>query len=408
MKTANVQRQYPSRGDTGRRRYTIALASASVFFFWAALYIYMPILSVYAAYQGAAASLVGIILGSYGISQLLLRIPLGVISDRTGRRRLFVLLGFAVAAVSCLMLAWAPSPAWLLVGRTLAGVAASTWVCSTVLYASYFPTEEAVRATSLATFLSGAGQMVALPLGGRLADAVGWTAPFVAGAAIAVLGGLVFLTVGDRRVAPTPGTPLAGLGRVIKRPLLLAVAAVALVGQYIGQATTYGFVPTYATSVLHVSNTALGLVGTLTTLGYTLGALAASWLALRMRPRFVLVLGLALCAISTWAVPLCGSLLALVPVRFFAGVGFGFLYPVAMGMSITGVPAEDRASAMGVFQALYALGMFVGPAASGWLVQGWGLSTMFQVTSLLPLGAALGVLALPALLRGTQSRTEVR
>jgi MFS family permease len=368
----------------------------------------MPILSVYAAYQGAAASLVGVILGSYGVSQLVLRIPLGVISDRTGRRRLFVLLGFAVAAASCLMLAWAPSPVWLLVGRTLAGVAASTWVCSTVLYASYFPAEEAVRATSLATFLSGAGQMVALPLGGRLADAVGWTAPFGAGAAIAVLGGLVFLTVGDRRVAPTSGTPLEGLGRVIKRPLLLAVAGVALVGQYIGQATTYGFVPTYATSVLHVSNTALGLVGTLTTLGYTLGALAASWLACRMRPRFVLVLGLALCAISTWAVPLCGSLLVLVPVRFFAGVGFGFLYPVAMGMSITGVPAEDRASAMGVFQALHALGMFVGPAASGWLVQGWGLSTMFQVTSLLPLAAALGVLALPALFRGARARSEVQ
>ena len=406
LNLARADRPTMAPQQSGRRAYTIVLASAAVFLFWAALYIYMPILSVYAAHQGAAASLVGLILGSYGVSQLILRIPLGVTSDRTGRRRGFVLLGSAVAAVSCLVLAWAPSPVWLLVGRTLAGVAASTWVCSTVLYASYFRPEDAVRATSLATFLSGGGQMTALLVGGRLADAVGWTAPFVAGAGLALLGGLVLLSVGDERVIPKVGRPLEGLGRVSRRPVLLGVAAVALVGQYISQATTYGFVPTYATTVLRASYTALGLVSTLTTLGYTLGALAAGWLARRVRPRLVMVLGLLLSAVSTLAVPSCASLPVLVAVRFLSGVGFGFLYSVAMGLSISGVPAEDRASAMGLFQALYALGMFVGPAVSGWLVQGWGLQTMFQISSLLPLGAAVATLLLPLVLSGARARGE--
>jgi MFS family permease len=58
-----------------------------------------------------------------------------------------------------------------------------------------------------------------------------------------------------------------------------------------------------------------------------------------------------------------------------------------MGLSIQKVAAEDKATAMGVFQAVYALGMFIGPASAGVIAQILGLDGRIF------LSAAVGVLS---------------
>ncbi len=49
---------------------------------------------------------------------------------------------------------------------------------------------------------------------------------------------------------------------------------------------------------------------------------------------------------------------------------------------------EQRASAMGFFQAVYALGMFAGPALSGFVADGLGMSGMFYTVGAVCLIAA--------------------
>ena len=389
MKTAPASLERAGRG----RRLSIVLFSAGIFLFWSGLYVYMPILPVYAQKRGASLALVGLITASYGLSQLILRIPLGLASDRWGRRKPFVLAGLATVAASSLVLAWAPSPAWLLAGRALAGVAASTWVAATVLLASYFPPDQALRASSIVSSMGAAAQMAATASGGWLADVGGWLAPFYAGALIALLGAVAMAGAADRPLARKNASTRQTLQRVAGRPLLLVASAIAAVGQFVSQSTTYGFVPVYAENVLGASRTALGGLTTLTTLPYTLGALGSASIARRLGARRTLVLGLLLAAASTAAVPLARSLPARRVVRLAFGLSYGLIYPVAMGLSITGVPAEERASAMGIFQALYAIGMFAGPALSGFLADRVGLPGMFWALSLLPLGAAFGVAA---------------
>lgn len=378
-----------------RRRLAVVLFGVAVFLFWTALYIYVPTLPVYAQQRGASLGLVGMIVASYGLTQLILRIPLGLASDRWGRRQPFVLAGFAITVVSCLALAWAPSPGWLLLGRSLAGVSASSWVAATVLFASYFDPKETVRASSIVTFVAAGAQLVGMAAGGHLADTAGWLAPFYAGAAIAALGALLMAAVADDKATRRNGSPWATFRRVGTRPLLLAASGIAAVGQCLNQGTTYGFVPVYAADALGMSRTALGLLGTITQVGYMAGTLGAGVLLQRVSPRVKLVTGLVLIGLMTAAVPLSPSFPVLAAGRLFFGLGYGMIYPVAMGLSISGVPGEERASAMGIFQALYAIGMFAGPAALGWLAEGLGLPAMFWLTSLLPLAVAGGALLLP-------------
>ena len=50
-----------------------------------------------------------------------------------------------------------------------------------------------------------------------------------------------------------------------------------------------------------------------------------------------------------------------------------------------GVSPEERATAMGVYQALYSVGMLVGPLASGFLADGLGLASVFYTCAILSL-----------------------
>jgi len=64
------------------------------------------------------------------------------------------------------------------------------------------------------------------------------------------------------------------------------------------------------------------------------------------------------------------------------GLSQGLAYPVLMGLSIRDVDESQRASAMGLHQAVYAIGMFAGPWLGGILGEAVGLNRMFVITSL--------------------------
>ncbi|MNE90882.1 Major Facilitator Superfamily protein [compost metagenome] len=63
--------------------------------------------------------------------------------------------------------------------------------------------------------------------------------------------------------------------------------------------------------------------------------------------------------------------------------------PLLLGLAIRDVELAGRATAMGLYQALYAIGMFSGPFLAGWLNASWGLDGGFIFGALLGASAAL-------------------
>ena len=84
-----------------------------------------------------------------------------------------------------------------------------------------------------------------------------------------------------------------------------------------------------------------------------------------------------------------GSLPPLFVAQFCIGLSMGISYPVLMGMSIRYVADAERTTAMGLHQAVYAVGMFGGPWVSGWLAEAMGIRPMFGVTAFLCLVVGL-------------------
>ena len=79
-------------------------------------------------------------------------------------------------------------------------------------------------------------------------------------------------------------------------------------------------------------------------------------------------------------------------VQIALGLGSGVLSTMFMTLGIRGLPREQQATAMGVFQAIYAIGMLAGPIVSGLLGSNRGLSDVFFLAG--SVGLLIAALAL--------------
>ena len=394
------------RGIAEDRRRAASLFVLGTFLFWASVYTYVPILPAYVERVSGSLRIVGWVIGAYGFTQLLLRIPLGVWSDRSGARKPFVVAGFIGAIVSGLGLALGEAAGSIVVFRALAGVAAATWVVFTVLFSDYFTPADPHRAMTILQVASGVGQIAAALLGGWVAAWWGWTAPFYAGVVLAVLG-LACVAVVPGSVARESHAPSGspGLGRprvtatavmrIARRRIVVGASIIAALTQCGFWATVNGFTPIQAVR-LGASPDVLGVLAMVSLVPYAAAPIVGdTWAVRRCRPRHVVAVGCLLVAGATVAVPWVGSIPALMVTQAIGGVGRGLIFPILMTCTLEAVAPRERATAMGIFQATYALGMTVGPWLAGALVAWVDLAGVFvSMAAVTGLAAGIALLLL--------------
>lgn len=101
-------------------------------------------------------------------------IPAGVLADRVGRKRM-VLVGTALFAAGSLVGALAPSPEWIMVGRTLQALGAAAYgPAGTALLISAFPPDRLASAIGIWAVVSGVSSAAGPSLGGVVVDWGGW------------------------------------------------------------------------------------------------------------------------------------------------------------------------------------------------------------------------------------------
>ncbi|MDK2081639.1 MFS transporter [Aliarcobacter butzleri] len=85
------------------------------------LFIVLPVISVYAlSLDGANATLVGIVVGGYALTQVVFQVPFGVMSDKLGRKGT-IITGLLLFAIGSLICAIATDIYTLMLGRLLQG-----------------------------------------------------------------------------------------------------------------------------------------------------------------------------------------------------------------------------------------------------------------------------------------------
>ena len=356
--------------------------------YWFSLYTYVPILPVYASSLGASYKLVGLIVGAYGVTQLFLRIPQGVLSDRWRKRKIFVVGAMCVSALSALGMLWFPDAMALLLFRGLSGVAATVWVIMVVLFASYFTPAEAPKAYGIMNSVSFAGQVAGMFVGGLVAEIWGWTSTFMLAAVGAALG--LGLSTFVKENAPKAGPPLrlSQVPAIMSNHHVLLASCMAILVQLLSYGTVYGFIPVAARN-LGATNFELGLLTTMASLPSIFASmLSGTWFIARLGRRATLCLGFLLMALSAAVVPVIDNLFQLFGTQLIGGFGRGLVFPLLMAFAVTSVEERIKATAMGVFQSLYAFGMFAGPVMVGAVGDFSGLNTGFFLCGLVGLAGA--------------------
>lgn len=141
-----------------------------------------------------ASMWVGALLASFALMQFACAPVLGGLSDRFGRRPV-LLLSLAGTGANYLLLAWAPSLAWLFLGRLIAGATAANASTATAYIADVTPPKDRAGQFGLIGAMFGIGFVVGPALGGVLGS-YGLRLPFFVAAGLAgcnVLYGLLVL-----------------------------------------------------------------------------------------------------------------------------------------------------------------------------------------------------------------------
>ncbi len=361
------------------------------------LFLILPVFALHAeALPDATPLLVGLAIGIYGLTQAVLQIPFGMLSDRIGRKPVIV-GGLLLFAAGSAIAALATDLHWIIVGRAVQGSGA---IAAAIMALAADLTRESQRTKAMAAIgmTIGFSFMLAMILGPLLHTWVGVSGIFWFTAGLALVG--LVLVVG---VVPTPAhqqvhrdaEPVpALLGRVLRNPDLLRLDWGIFSLHLILTALFLGFPLALRDAGLAPER------HTLVYLPVLLAAVAAMvpFIILaerhgRMQAVFsgaVAVLGLALGGLylapdSVWQ-------LALLLWAFFTA--FNLLEASLPSLVSKIAPADAKGSAMGIYSTSQFAGAFVGGALGGWAHQTLGVHGTFLAGALVALvwfGVAAGM-----------------
>ena len=360
---------------THLERRTVSSLALLYSFRMLGLFMVLPLLALYAAdLPGATPAMLGLALGIYGLSQAVLQIPLGWLSDRVGRKPVIV-AGLVVFALGSMVAAQADTAAGIVVGRFLQGAGA---IASTVmaLVADLTREEQRTKAMAIVGASIGASFAIALVLGPVVAAMGGLQAVFYLTAILALLGIVVVLL----RV-PTPerliehdevGTRGVHLAQALADRQLLRLNFGVFTLHFILMAC-FLLLPTQLEDSMGIARDAHWQVYLPALLLSLLGMLPLMRLAEkggRLREVFPAAIALLLLALVGFGFVASGMLFYLSLWLFF--VGFNYLEATLPSLVSKAVFAGGRGTAMGIYSSCQFLGAFAGGAVGGYVLQQWG------------------------------------
>ena len=360
-----------------RHSRKVALYMAAVFLYWMGLYLYVPTLSVYVRTKTDNLAMVGTVLSMYGLWQAIVRLPVGIAADWLGWRKPFLVGGFILVGLGAWLMGAGNDVTDLLIGRGVTGLAAATWVPLIAVFSALFLPEDAVRATAMLTLAGSLGRATAMIANGPLNHWGGYPLAFFVAAGVAAVATLVILLVPERR-RPPKRPSLKRIGTLIVRRDVLLPALISAVAQYVTWTATFTFTPVLAEQ-LGASDFLLSGLALMNITVITLGNLLTTSVVKRVGPRRMIILSFVLLNGGMGILAFASTLPMVFVAQALMGLATSIGYPTLMGMSIEYVDDAERATAMGLHQSVYAIGMFAGPWLSGILADAVGIQPMFGV-----------------------------
>jgi MFS family permease len=342
------------------------------------LFLILPVFSLHAKGMpgGDNMTMVGLAIGIYGLTQGLLQIPFGALSDKYGRKPI-IAIGLIMMAVGSFIAAAAPSIGWVVVGRALQGAGA---ISSAVVAFIADSTREEVRSKAMGMVggtigLSFALSLVVAPL---VFESIGVPGLFM------ITGVLCIAAIFVSRSVPLPpakekkiGPPVT-LKEVALDPQLFRVNAGMFI-LHMAQMCIFVVIPPLMVSQAGLptpQHWQVYLPAVLVSFAVMMPPVLKAERAGKLRT----LMGVSIVALMLVAAGfgwLTLTLPVLIVLMFLFFLAFNILEATLPSLVSRLAPESARGKAVGLFNTLQAIGLAAGGLLGGFLAQHGGTSLVF-------------------------------
>lgn len=350
------------------------------------LFLILPVFAVHATSLpgGDNATLVGLAMGMYGLTQAIGQIPFGIASDKFGRKRIIV-IGLLLFIAGSLLAAIDTHVIWVIIGRAVQGAGAVS-AAVTALIADSTRDEHRTKAMALVGASIGLTYAASLVIAPVLYAAVGMRGMFLLVAALAAAAIAVVLFVVPQ--APPRSPERASFADVLRDGELMRMN-LGVFALHAIQMSMFVVLPNVLVSAGGLSidqHWKIYLPVVLASFVLMLPPIFLGEKRGRMKQVFVSAIALLLIVEvglrSAVVQPqLSFELLVMLLLAFF--VAFNILEASQPSLVSRLAPEGARGAALGVYNTMMAIGLFAGGAGGGLLAQHFGPPAVFTAGCLL-------------------------
>jgi MFS family permease len=354
------------------------------------LFLLIPVFTVYATeLKGATSALMGLALGCYGLSQGILQMPFGFLSDKFGRKPI-ITLGLILFTIGSLIGAFTDSIYGMILARIIQGTGAVGSVLIALL-ADLTPDEDRTKAMAVIGMTIGISFSLAMVISPALTQHFGLSGIFYLTAGLAFVG-LIILHC----TIPTPvkerfhgdSEPNPTLFKLVLTDSQLVRLNLGIFCQHFILTSTFFVIPLILNQQIQT-----GYLDKPWHFYLSIMVLAfitmVPFIIYGEKKKQIKVVFLA----SILCTAIAQSLLIFTHSRWLGLWLFMFLYFVAFNILEALLPSQiskqappnSKGTAMGVYSTSQFLGIFVGGAASGFLYQWNSNEGIFLINTLLSL-----------------------
>ncbi|MEI0611994.1 MFS transporter [Brachyspira pilosicoli] len=343
--------------------------------YWFSLYTYIPFQVPYLYALNVTPSIVGIILGLYGASQMILRFPFGIISDYFGKYKIFIVLGSLLSTISCIIKIVYPTANGFLVGNVLTGVAASTWLMYMVLYYSYFDRSKEHMAASKCLVANVIGMFLGFLFATIFYQKFGMNLMLIAAALAAFVATILGLFLKEEKREKKNN--IKDLILVIKNKRLLFFSVLSIIEQGIHMAASVSFTlnrikelggASYLVGIASLLNMFFAIVS---------AYIASTSFASKRGSKFYVPFSFVLLGLYCVAVILTKNIFVIVASQILSGLSIGMLASYLTSEALIEIDRDKKSSAMGFYQTAYSIGIFIYPIITGKIVEMYSIEIAY-------------------------------
>jgi MFS family permease len=349
------------------------------------LFMILPVFALYAEeLKGVTPALTGLAIGIYGMTQALLQIPFGLLSDKIGRKPVIV-FGLLIFAVGSLVAASADTIFMVIVGRALQGSGAIA-AAVMALTADLIREEHRVKAMAIIGVSIGGSFALAMVLGPLLNNWIGVPGIFALTAVLALGGVAAVLTV-----VPTPtvsrmhrdAEAVPGqFSSVLRDPQLLRLD-LGIFSLHLILTATFVVLPLALRDVAGLpANRHWELYLPVLVLSLLMAVPFIMQAEKYRRMKQVFIGAIVVIALAEGALfVLHASVWAIGVLLFVFYAAFNLLEAILPSLIAKVAPPDRKGTAMGVYSSSQFFGAFVGGAVGGWLHGRYGVGAVFLLCS---------------------------